>query len=94
MRSVSNKSIPHSGFLSDTVMVFSIFITPIAIMISSTMFMGLRYSQSRFAVRLLFRRQHSGLVSVIMIFDRVLRATNSWQSLLIWWTIDSASLAK
>jgi len=48
-------------------MVFSSFITPIAIMISLTMFMELGYSQNWSAVRLLFRRQHSGLVSVIII---------------------------
>jgi len=48
-------------------MIFSIFIIPVAIMIPSTMFMELRYSQNWSAVRLLFRRQHSGLVLVIMI---------------------------
>ena len=39
-------------------------------------------------------RASSGLVSVIVILDRVLRATNFWQFLLIWWTTDPASLAK
>jgi len=39
-------------------------------------------------------RQHSGLVSVIVILDRVLKITNFWQFLLIWWTTDPASLAK
>jgi len=62
-------------------MIFSIFIIPVAIMISTTMFMELGYSQNWYAIRLLFRRQHSGLVSVIIILDRVLRATNSWQFL-------------
>jgi len=62
-----DNSVPESGLLADRVMVFFISITPIAIMISSTMFMELGYSQSWFAVRILFRRQHSGHVSIIMI---------------------------
>ena len=39
-------------------------------------------------------RQHSRLVSIIVILDRVLRATSFWKFLLIWWIMDPASLAK
>jgi len=47
-------------------MIFSIFIITAVIMIPSTKFMELGYSQNWSVVRLLFRRQHSGLILVIM----------------------------
>ena len=61
-------NIPDSGLLP-RVMVFSIFIIPVTILISSTKFMVLGYSQNWSTVMLLFRRQHSGLILVTM---------NSW----------------
>jgi len=75
-------------------MVFSIFITPIAIMISSTMFIGLRYSQSWSAVRLLFRRQHSGHVSVIIISWSYSQSHQPLATFICLVDHDPASLAK
>jgi len=67
MRSASIKQ--YSRFRTSVRQSYGIFyfITPIAIIISSTMFMELGYYQNWSVVRLLFRRHHSGLISVIMI---------------------------
>jgi len=64
MRNVGMKQ--YSRFRTSVRQSYDIFYL-VAIMISSTMFMKLGYSQNWYALRLLFKGRHSGLVSVIMI---------------------------
>jgi len=72
-----------SGLLSNRVMVFSIYIIPEKVMISSTNFTELRYFQNWSTIRLSFRSQYSRLAKVILYSGLCLFRINAQCSELI-----------